>query len=54
MKRKPHVAHIELLPHLRKWLVHCDQCGQVGIGQDAEIDAILLAERHTAVGGSES
>ncbi len=52
MKRKPHVAHIELLPHLRKWIVHCDQCGQVGIGQDAEIDAILIAERHTAVGGS--
>lgn len=48
-----HATHVEALPRVGKWQVHCDQCGRVGLPQEYENDAIAIAVRHAEVGGFE-
>ena len=48
-----HFATVDLLPYLRKWIVQCTLCGQVGIAHDHEADAWAIAERHNEIQGFE-
>ncbi len=36
-----------------KWVAWCAICGQVGLGEDFEGDALAIAERHREVRGFE-
>lgn len=48
-----HSCHVEAMPHVGKWQIHCDQCGKVGQPQDYENDAVAIADRHEEINGFE-
>lgn len=50
MERTEHTTHVAQL-NTKKWRVYCDECGQVGVPEEYEADALAIASRHEEVGG---